>query len=475
MKNCAHIFNLPKILFSTFSIIQTLLLISFIVFPGSASALFINETQITFENESSPDYNHNSSQIAVSITRSNIDANCPTGATQCTEIWVMNADGSAQTQITHTPFGAHPSYPDIALNPDFSSDGNKITYSVREPFGGSSNIFTINTNGTGVTQLTFENLSRSAKFSPNSNQIVFNRGTGNSNELWIMSVDGAGQTQLTSNSFMDSQPSFSPDGSKIVFTSNRDGDDEIFIMNADATGQTQLTFNTFPDSQPTLSPDGNQIVFSSFRDSNREIYLMNVDGSGESQLTDHNLASYGPTSPDFNPNDASEVAFSFSTTAYPTDVGGIVIGELATGFPDLIVESLTHLPANPSTADLITFTAVVKNIGTANAEASTLAFKVGGEIAQNFAMPSLAPGASHAIQRQEQLSVAQNYLNTATADVNNVVTETNESNNQTLDSYTVTQAPDQDNDGIADSQDNCLVIHNPDQRDTDGDGYGNYL
>lgn len=32
---------------------------------------------------------------------------------------------------------------------------------------------------------------------------------------------------------------------------------------------------------------------------------------------------------------------------------------------------------------------------------------------------------------------------------------------------------DQDNDGIIDSSDNCLNIANADQRDTDGDGFGN--
>ena len=35
-------------------------------------------------------------------------------------------------------------------------------------------------------------------------------------------------------------------------------------------------------------------------------------------------------------------------------------------------------------------------------------------------------------------------------------------------------AIDTDGDGVVDNVDNCILVHNPAQRDTDGDGYGNY-
>ena len=82
---------------------------------------------------------------------------------------------------------------------------------------------------------------------------------------------------------------------------------------------------------------------------------------------------------------------------------------------------------------------MVKNVGSAAAGASTLEFRVGGEFPYpTYPVPALAPGASHTVQRQEVLS-AQSYLNTATADINDEVTESNETNNQKTDSYTVTQ------------------------------------
>ena len=42
-----------------------------------------------------------------------------------------------------------------------------------------------------------------------------------------------------------------------------------------------------------------------------------------------------------------------------------------------------------------------------------------------------------------------------------------------LAGFAAAQAPDGDGDGIADAQDNCTQVANDDQRDADGDGFGN--
>lgn len=107
---------------------------------------------------------------------------------------------------------------------------------------------------------------------------------------------------------------------------------------------------------------------------------------------------------------------------------------------DLSITSISHSPVKPSTGDMITFTAVVKNVGIRTAGPSMLSFKVGGETNPPvYSVPALRAGASHTIERTLQLNVAQNYRNTVTADINNAVNESNESNNIALDHYTVTQ------------------------------------
>ena len=57
-----------------------------------------------------------------------------------------------------------------------------------------------------------------------------------------MNADALGQTPLPTTR----RKSFSPDGKQIAFMSNRglQGDMEIFLMNVDGSGETRITNNT---------------------------------------------------------------------------------------------------------------------------------------------------------------------------------------------------------------------------------------
>jgi subtilase family serine protease len=107
---------------------------------------------------------------------------------------------------------------------------------------------------------------------------------------------------------------------------------------------------------------------------------------------------------------------------------------------DLIVSSFTINPTAPTTADDITFTAIVKNRGNTVTNATTVSIKVGGESqakAPRYAVPALAPGSFYIVRRTLKLSVAQNYMCTATADPDNTLAENNESNNQRIITFPV--------------------------------------
>lgn len=113
--------------------------------------------------------------------------------------------------------------------------------------------------------------------------------------------------------------------------------------------------------------------------------------------------------------------------------------------PDLVVDSLTHDPVAPTTWDVVTITAIVKNIGNLAATTSTLELKIDDEpVPTLFEIPALDPDETFQVQRQEMFGDPETYTVTATADINDDVDESIEDNNTATDDIIVTlpEAPD---------------------------------
>src|SRR2546425_519091 len=173
--------------------------------------------------------------------------------------------------------------PQFSLSATAGLKGRIVFHSTR---AGTFDIFVMNADGSGVTQLTnTTDQDVDAFWSPNGQRIAFNRfdNTFSTLQIVVMNADGSGVTRLISDAFATA---WSPDGKRIAFASNRRGGDEVFVMNADGSGVTQLTNNDFVRDLPTVwSPNGKQIAFQSTRDGDEEIFIMNADGTDQTQLT----------------------------------------------------------------------------------------------------------------------------------------------------------------------------------------------
>jgi Tol biopolymer transport system component len=193
------------------------------------------------------------------------------------EIWVMNANGTHPRRLTNNATND--------FQPSFSPDGSRIAFTTDRH--GAYQVYAMNADGTGQTRLTHDDgaSSQLPVFSPDGSRIAFTRNL----DVWAMDSDGSNPVQLTEDPEEDTAPSFSPDGTKIVFATARNGFDQyfydIYVMDADGANETPLTTSIDSDLYPVYSPDGSRIAFSRSSGSNAEVYVMGADGSEATNLT----------------------------------------------------------------------------------------------------------------------------------------------------------------------------------------------
>lgn len=214
-------------------------------------------------------------------------------------IWIMNADGTNQIQLTELK---------NASSPSWSPDGTKIAFVYL------GNIWTVNIDGTGLTQLTTSSSWEGApSYSPDGTMIAFHSSVRGSLDIFVMNVYGTDKVQLTDHPAADGAPAWSPDGTKIAFHSTGSGNDNIWIIDAYGGEPIQLTtnnegtgWNTMPSS---WSPDGSRITFNlslgspdvAFSELEKvtpppppKIWIINADGTGQIELIEGNGPSWSP-------------------------------------------------------------------------------------------------------------------------------------------------------------------------------------
>lgn len=142
---------------------------------------------------------------------------------------------------------------DSSLQPVWSPDGGRIAFvSARS---GNRDIWVMNADGSQQANLTNSDAgddSQPAWAADGRIAFVSNRD-GNA-EIYVMNEDGSSQTNLTHNAANDLDPDWSPDGSRIAFQTGRDGNSEIYVMYADGTSPTNLTNHPAEDTSPAWTP-----------------------------------------------------------------------------------------------------------------------------------------------------------------------------------------------------------------------------
>jgi TolB protein len=164
------------------------------------------------------------------------------------DVYKMNADGSNETQLTNDP--------EADGAPAFSPDGSKIAFRSKRSDCPACHyeLYMMDADGSNETRFTdtAARYDTDPSWAPDGAKLVFEAHPPGppGYDVFKVNSDGTGETNLTSDTPMDGRPVWSPDASRIAFESDRDGDGEIYTMNPSGGGIIQLTSNVGDDFNP---------------------------------------------------------------------------------------------------------------------------------------------------------------------------------------------------------------------------------
>ncbi|MCP4706314.1 MAG: hypothetical protein GY865_17085 [candidate division Zixibacteria bacterium] len=190
-----------------------------------------------------------------------------------------------------------------STNSTTSAGVYKIAFSLDVADNEQNNIYTINPDGTEMTQLTFASSTSSNDnpiWSPDGNYIYYKDFMDESNEIIRMNADGTNKVNLTQYAGLDRLCDISSDGTKMAFVSNREQSTfNLFVMDLDSLTLVNITGGqVFEGRQAKFTPDGLRLLYSTYTVGYYDLRLEDIDGIGKNTLSNHTYDdTHGVVSP----------------------------------------------------------------------------------------------------------------------------------------------------------------------------------
>ena len=211
-------------------------------------------------------------RIVYTSTRDNMDMpvgnwSDETDYPQGAELYMANIDGSNVKRLTDNK------YYDAEVS--VSPDGSKIVFT--RQIDGKLDIWMMNADGTNEHQVTFtDDWQEGAPFFLPDNKTLTMRAwkrkkkDPNSHDMTLMTVftvdtDTGKATPITTDSWMNWAPYPTPDGKHYVFVrplKDNPMNWEVFLGSIDGSAPVRLTYNDSFDGFPSVSPDGTKMLFT---------------------------------------------------------------------------------------------------------------------------------------------------------------------------------------------------------------------
>jgi Tol biopolymer transport system component len=232
-------------------------------------------------------------------------------------IFTMSAEGGGERRLTDAEDeSATDDSPFFQIDPAWSPDGSKIAFASGR--SGSSDIYVMNADGTATSRLTSTDQNDAhPTWSADGTTIAFTRA----GDIYEMRADGSNARRISDALVEEADPAWSPDGEWIAYVRRTPGTvvQEVWVMRPDGSERRALTRQNGRAFTPAWSPDSTRIVFTTNAESEvYELFTIGVDGKGLRQVV--------PTAGDnFEPSwspDGTRIAYQEEGAIYTVELGG---------------------------------------------------------------------------------------------------------------------------------------------------------
>jgi len=196
-----------------------------------------------------------------------------------------------RSKILTFPLGLQP------LVASWNRDGKSILITLMKK--GNADIYTYNLSDAKLERIfAWKSLETSAQMSPDGKKIAFvsDSASPRSPQIYIHYVNNKKTERVTFRGNYNSSPKWSPDSEQLIYERQTKGVFQVFKYSLLSRRHTQLTFGRYDSEKPDWSPNGKQIVFSSKKKIIPKLYYISAFGGRSIRVTKSapNIAETNP-------------------------------------------------------------------------------------------------------------------------------------------------------------------------------------